>query len=178
MAWLKSPGARTGRTAFNAAHIRERRQCSLAAALELLHMEQSPNMHDALADAYDTARIAGVLDVAAGIADYEAITEQYGSLSCGPAVEAGHYDTFEDALADPRVTTAECPKCGAVMACTSFETPRFGKTSGLTACPDHPEHGVYSLRVRIAKDKAAGGFNARKQLYRATEAEKERWAKR
>ena len=52
------------------------------------------------------------------IADYEAITEQYGSLSCGPAVEAGHYDTFEDALADPRVTTAECPKCGAVMACT------------------------------------------------------------
>ena len=163
---------------FNAAHIRERRQCSLAAALELLHMEQSPNMHDALADAYDTARIAGVLDVAAGIADYETITEQYGSLSCGPAVEAGHYDTFEDALADPRVTTAECPKCGAVMACTSFETPRFGKTSGLTACPDHPEHGVYSLRVRIAKDKAAGGFNARKQLYRATEAEKERWAKR
>lgn len=161
---------------YNAQHIRERGQCSLAAALEKLGMEQSPNMHDALADAYDTARIACVLDVAGGIADYEAITDRYGSLSCGPAAEAGEYAASDEALADARVRTAACPKCGAVMECGAFDRVRFGKTSALTCCPAHPEHGVYSVRVKLVKKKDGEGFLAKKQLYRANDREKELWA--
>ncbi len=162
---------------YNAQHTHQRGQCSLAAALEQLGLEQSPNMHDALADAYDTARIACVLDVAGGIADYERVNDLYGPLSCGPAVEAGEYATPDEALADPRVNTAACPKCGAAMACRPFERPRFGKTSALTCCPDHPEHGVYSVRVRVMKKQEGEGFLVKKQLYRANEKELELWRK-
>ena len=161
---------------YNAQHVKQRGQCSLASALEQLGMEQSPNMHDALADAYDTARIACVLDVAGGIAQYERASDLYGPLSCGPAVETDGYETPEQALADARVCTAACPKCGAVMRCRPFERPRFGKTSALTCCPDDPAHGVYSVRVRLTKQES-GKFLVKKQLYRANEKELELWRK-
>lgn len=94
------------------------RQRSLEYAMDHFGIPQNLPAHDALNDAYFTARVAQSLDIVRGIREYnvgrvEALQDvTFGDAGIG---EEG-YPSIDAALADQKVTATACPLCAAPLS--------------------------------------------------------------
>ncbi len=144
------------------------RQRSLEYAMEYFDLPQNLPAHDALNDAYFTARVAQKLDLARGIAEYttgkpDALQDiTYGEADIG---QRG-FESIEEALADSAVKTDICPLCGADVESDG----RILHTKGhryqrLFRCS---QHGDFSAYLRPARNFDET-WRIRKCVNRATE---------
>ena len=144
------------------------KQRSLEYAMEVFGVEQNLPAHDALNDAYFTARVAAKLDIAKGIAGYGRRT--------GPNLEdteLGNADTGEegfaeigDLLASPAVAQPACPLCRKPLSLLDRTLHSKGqKYTVLVGCESH---GKMLMNLKLHRN-----FNetwrCRKTLTEATE---------
>ncbi|MGN1018299.1 MAG: exonuclease domain-containing protein, partial [Oscillospiraceae bacterium] len=105
----------------------DKNQKSLATAMEHFEIEQTRIAHDALGDAYNTALICSKLNMAEGLAQYDAAartlatrSRKESSADNGPeALEHlvfPGYVSKSDAFADEELTKICCPKCGSDLS--------------------------------------------------------------
>lgn len=99
----------------------ENKQRSLEYAMEYFDIPQTLPAHDALNDAYFTALVAGHLDVAGGIRDYNKFRGEILETDVIGDADAGDdgYVTISEMLDDECVSRPMCPVCHAVLKQTS-----------------------------------------------------------
>lgn len=143
---------------FNVQTNGDRNQKSLKTAMEHYEIEQTRIAHDALGDAYNTARVCARLDMVAGIEQYATAVEVLAARvvkdpqanQTGPAplsrASFSSYDTRADAFANAEVVTAYCPDCGTKLTNTRWVNQGDKRYMTLASCK---EHGKYLLRVRF-----------------------------
>ena len=136
----------------------EHRQYSLVDALTYFNIEQNRTVHDALNDAYYTAKICGCLDISKGIAEH---------------IELEHINTNqkqsfinkEDALTDDKVNEICCPICGTSMTYERWIRQNGNKMIALASCV---EHGDFFARIKLIRQND-NTIRVSKMIYKATE---------
>ncbi len=128
------------------------RQRSLEYAMEHFSLPQNLPAHDALNDAYFTARVAQKLDIARGIREYavghnDALQDiTYGESDIG---QEG-YVSAEAALSDTAVSVTACPLCGAAVEYEGRKIHTKGQRyQSLVHCA---EHGDFFVCLRPARN--------------------------
>ncbi len=157
---------------FNAQTDGVNRQRSLEYAMELFSIEQNLPAHDALNDAYFTAKVAAKLDIAKGIAE--------AGKPCGPYLEdteIGNADTGEtgygeisELLSCRCVTQPRCPLCEGEMK--ALDKTLHSKGQRYTVLLGCEEHGEMLMGLKLHKN-INGTWRARKTLTPATPEEVE-----
>lgn len=144
----------------------EHAQHSLHSAVEHFSIPEDDPAHDALNDAYYTARIAQRLDLEAGLREYQNHLSVW--MSHVPIAEEEH-GPFSDKLAALRnraVRGVSCPDCGKQLV-----TPRWISLGGSkkivrAVCP---EHGGFLYRM-LFLSMGRKGYQVKKEAYRADDA--------
>lgn len=141
---------------FNNQTNGDNRQRSLTDALKYFNIEQIKEAHDALNDAYYTAKICGYLDLTRGIAEY---------------IEPEHFNVKQEhclknkgeALPD-RIREITCPICRKPIMYERWIKPSGSKMITLANCS---EHGDFYARIKLTKISEDKTYVS-KMLYRAT----------
>ena len=155
----------------------DKNQKSLADAMEHFEIEQTRIAHDALGDAYHTAKVCEHLDMVDGIKNYDKagkiLAERMASAIPVPdnpeAPEAlfhDYYDGYESkatAFSDPRISTLNCPVCAQKMHSLKWINQGDGRYMNIYSCDDH---GKYLLRIKFKKG-ADNLLAANRLLYKA-----------
>ncbi len=133
-------------------------QKSLSFALEQLQLPMDAPFHDALNDAYATARICQKLDIERGIREYYTRSflpeNQLHQDALGHQMSA--YMTFsgpatrEQLMREPSARLLFCPVCGRELEPESCEQTSEDASNVWTACP---EHGRFLFKVRLKSMK-------------------------
>ncbi len=145
-------------------------QVSLEKALEHFGMVPEQAFHNALNDAYYTARVLQRLDMEKGIA-------QYGTDLYGPgfvaAASTGHYHSESALLESVEAAGLCCPSCGGALhwhtkgAGTPFVPRRAGRSSAIAHC----EHcGFFKVDLQL-RPLTEGRWCAKRVLCRQTDKE-------
>ena len=144
---------------FNMQTEGDSNQKSLAAAMEHFGIEQTRVAHDALGDAYNTALVCSRLNMAEGLAGYEAAMHRLSTRSAkqkdapaeeGPApvehLTFTGYLNRNEAFADEALSEIKCPVCGSVMETRRWVNQGDRRYMTIAVCP---EHGNYLARVKL-----------------------------
>lgn len=166
--WI--PKAYNVQVVFDDQITKEGRQVSLSYAMEKIG-EAALEAHDALNDAINTAHICQHLDMAKGLAEYEALKERIergGSIKeRSPATKA--YAAREEALSDPKLTGFFCPCCGARIECSDFSRQSLNTYIGIAECENGDEMFV---RIKLTKWRD-GAFSAARIICQMDEDNRE-----
>ena len=144
------------------------RQRSLEYAMEHFGIVQTLPAHDALNDAYFTARVAAKLDIAAGIASYTARRGQFLEETDIGNADAGDtgYDDLRTLLAHPAISHPVCPLCGEACETTRLLHSKGQRYTCLMTCKTH---GQMMLTAKLQHN-----FNETLRLHKSvTEADEE-----
>ncbi len=159
---------------FNEQITQEKRQWSLAGAMELLGIPQQNRAHDALNDALNTTEIVRALDLARGIREYGANLMDKEGGSCLRSQRYGGYATRSEALDDERLRLTTCPVCGQVMEGNGWLSQGRNREIALFRCP---QHGEFMAKLRV-KRLSEGNFSAKAMLFVLDDEAKARYLER
>jgi inhibitor of KinA sporulation pathway (predicted exonuclease) len=134
-------------------------QKSLDAAMAHFEIEQTRVAHDALGDAYNTARVCSHLDMENGLKTYAEAMHRL-SIKAARAAENAESDAPEPvehlnftgyvnrnaAFADEALSVVKCPVCGKPMETQRWVNQGNRRYMTLVVCP---EHGSYLARVKL-----------------------------
>ncbi len=132
----------------------EKRQFSLADAMNQLHITTEKPAHDALNDALSTAAVCGKLDLDAGIAHYNDPIEK--KTFEGPLFEGlprTIYPSYEEMAKSEFEEPVYCPDCGTQMHLGKWVRRSPGKRITMASCNCGAE---YLLKVRWKMDADSG----------------------
>ncbi len=152
-------------------------QKSLSTAIEHFGIKASEPMHDALNDAYYTARVAEHLDVINGIAELRARARRRAILNEDHPLMCesyGAYRTRRDAFAEKTIAEVRCPTCGEI--CTDrrkWVAEGNDKYITLASCE---EHGKYIIRLVL--EKSDGVYKVSKLIFEAGDGAEAHYDKR
>lgn len=143
--WL--PRSYNAQCIFNQQTENKGRQYSIDFAVDYFGIEAVRDRHDALNDAYYTAKILSKLDVAAGMAAYDERSLYISNISRSDSIGTTFdgYATCADAVRDKRIIRTKCPDCAAALA-----------MSPLSKCGDEfisvgkcLRHGDFLVKFRV-----------------------------
>ena len=145
--------------------------------MEHFEIEQTRIAHDALGDAYNTALICSMLNMAEGLAQYDAAartlatrSRKESSADNGPeALEHlvfPGYVSKSDACADEELTKICCPKCGSDLSAQRWINQGDQRYMNIFTCP---EHGAFLVRAKFRKNTEDNTWSANKLVYEADE---------
>ena len=154
-------------------------QKSLDAAMAHFEIEQTRVAHDALGDAYNTARVCSHLDMENGLKTYAEAMHRL-SIKAARAAENAESDAPEPvehlnftgyvnrnaAFADEALSVVKCPVCGKAMETQRWVNQGNRRYMTLAVCP---EHGSYLARVKLRQTDDEL-WAANRILYQADEA--------
>lgn len=135
---------------FSTVYLKERTQKSLSFAMEYFQIgeQEEKQLHDALDDAYYTARIFLHHDVPACLEAYP-LTSDFASLCMELSdLEYGAFYSKKRAMADKAVSRVLCPECGSVLKKHDTWLSLNGKYVCVASCE---EHGEFVSRVKLNK---------------------------
>ena len=112
----------------------EKRQCSLADALQKLGITETEPAHDALNDALNTAQICARLPLSDAIAHYEEPVTLKTVPSERPAGEETEYESCEDMFRQNDKPIAPCPACGEPVQFGKWVRRSAGRRSTMAQC--------------------------------------------
>ena len=166
---------------FNAQTDGSTSQKALKTAMEIFEIEPSRPAHDALGDAYHTALICAMLNLAQGIAQYDQALKSHengfhGAELPGCIARKVFYD-FADKRAALSAMTGEenkCPTCGRQMLGSRWFAQPGHRYMDLATCP---EHGKFLIRVRLS-DQPDGLTRVSRLTYEATSEAAAAYARR
>jgi len=165
MAWI--PATYNLQNIFNQQITGEKRQWSLAGAMEKLGIPQENRAHDALNDAVNTAAIVRALDMERGIAEYAAdVLDKEGE-----AIRSQRFTGYpgrKEAITDERLRIVTCPVCSQIMEGAGWLPLGRQRELAFFLCP---EHGEFMVRLRF-KRLRDGSYHAKSQLFTADETVK------
>lgn len=130
---------------FGAQIAGESRQFALETAMEKFGLEQTLVLHDALADAMNTASIAARLDLKKGVKEEIERIEKEKRYN----LEWRHFTTVRAALAAALKDQPACPECGKALGREKIQIPRATRAY-LATCP---KHGEFLYRVKVSREK-------------------------
>ena len=159
---------------FNEQITQQKRQWSLAGAMELLGIPQQNRAHDALNDALHTAAIVRELDLKRGIREYGSDLLEKEGGSCLRSQRFGGYTSRGEALQDERLRLVTCPVCGQIMEGGDWLPQGRNRESALFCCP---EHGEFMAKLRV-KRLSEGNFSAKAMLFALDAEAKARYMER
>lgn len=152
-------------------------QVSLEKAMEHFGIKQTRQAHDALGDAYNTAKVCSLLDMPAGfhnsgraaqsLSSVKPAAQENGQDSSGALL----HDSFENveskaaAFADPKIASLTCPDCGKEMSRLRWVNQGDGRYMNIYECPDC---GKFLMRIRFRKGDG-NLMTANRLVYRADE---------
>lgn len=148
---------------FDSQITKEKRQCSLTYAMEVLN-EPPFIAHDALNDALSTACVCSHLDMEAGIRDYEDIVRSPKL----PTIKKT-FNSISEIKHDHEVCSLVCPSCKKIIACEQWVFARRGRLIGKIDC-DCGER--YIARLICIKNKD-GSFRVARKIAERTEEDEE-----
>ena len=162
---------------FNVQTGGDKNQRSLADAMEYFGIEQTRVAHDALGDAYNTAKICEHLDVKEGIRTYADADRILSSrMTVLPPVPEtsdgkepilhdsfGNFESKAAAFSSEDVSSLTCPVCSSKMQPSKWLNQGDGRYMNIYSCP---EHGKYLLRVKFKKG-TDNRLTANRVLYEA-----------
>jgi len=139
-----------------------RNQTGLSTAMEHFEIEQTRIAHDALGDAYNTAKVCSKLDLELGIENYEAASKVLATRMCsdqegGKAADAVEHRAFtgyierNDAFADKLISSPLCPVCGEHLKCGRWVNQGDKRYMTLCECRTHGKFLV-RMKFRSAED--------------------------
>lgn len=144
----------------------EKRQCSLADALNTLGITETYPAHDALNDAWNTAKICAHLPLQEAILHYEepvALRQPADALPLGEPLE---YATVEDMLHAHEKPIAPCPACGQPVQFGKWVRRSSGRRSTMALC-GCGQATVMKLRWKDS-DAEDGSITAFRQVTKAS----------
>ncbi len=149
-------------------------QRSLEYAMEQFGLTQNLPAHDALNDAYFTAKVAQKLDLVGGVRDYGPRAEKllidatYGDSDIGGI----GYETAEEALQSEEAAVPPCPLCGTALSVLGRNLHGRGhRYQTLCECE---KDGAFLLTLRLTQN-FDGSFRFRKTATVADPAECEQY---
>ena len=152
-------------------------QKSLSTAIEHFGIDASEPMHDALNDAYYTAKVAAHLDIVNGIAELRArarrraIMNEDRPLMCE---SYGTYRTRREAFAERAISDVRCPFCGVICEDRKkWVSEGNDRYITLASCE---EHGKYIIRLNLEKDETA--YKVSKLIFEAGDGAAAHYEKR
>ncbi|MDD2955904.1 MAG: exonuclease domain-containing protein [Oscillospiraceae bacterium] len=134
---------------FNRQITGEKRQWALEAAMEKLELPLSLQSHDALNDALYTAQVCRALDMSRGMAEYEETLSTMRNPLSRLTADFEGYHTWDEPLADKRVTVIPCPWCQKPLPCGEWLIQGGGRRTAMAICE---EHGSLLVRLKIRRD--------------------------
>ena len=147
------------------------RQRSLEYAMEYFDLEQDLPAHDALNDAYFTARVAAKLDLERGIREYTPRQTALQDVSFGESdIGQKGFDSPEDVMGNADIALLKCPICARVLK--NERKPLHTKGHKYQTLGRCEEHGNLLFTWRLSRNFDET-WRARKLVERAT-AEDER----
>ncbi len=166
---------------FNAQTDGSSSQKALKTAMEIFGIEATRPAHDALGDAYHTARICAKLDLNRGVMEYGQAVKSHengfhGAELPGCIGRKVFYDYADKqaALAAMDGPENKCPTCGKQMTGTRWFAQPGRRYMDLAECP---EHGKFLIRIRLS-DQPDGKVRVSRLTYEATSEAAEAYARR
>lgn len=148
---------------------------SLESAAEQLSIDSTDvQFHDASCDAEITALIAGKIDTAKGISEYQTPIGELSDSDILSFEKVGGVVNLQKLRSDPRIRFTLCPLCKRPMEAKRIIPHSSGKK---IACLECPEHGKFLLRLRTHHVKEEI-FNVNKSLFPWTEDVERVWLDR
>ena len=132
------------------------------------------HFHDASCDADVTALIAGVIDTAKGISEYQTPIGELSDDDILSFEKIGGVVNLQKLRSDPRIRFTLCPECRRPLEAKRIIPHSSGKKLACLECPDH---GKYLLRLRTHHVKEET-FNVTKALFPWTEDVERIWLDR
>lgn len=152
---------------FNSQTDGQTSQRALKTAMEMLEIPPSRPAHDALGDAYHTAKILEKLNVPEGIGQYEALRQNFengfhGAQMPGCLGRRVYHglETKQQALEKLAGEENLCPVCGKRMTPEKWHGQRGSRYSTQARCQDH---GEFFIRVRLSPEES--GLRAVRLIY-------------
>ncbi len=150
-------------------------QKSLSTAMRHFDISPELRMHDALNDAYYTAKICEKLDIRKGIAEMirqaqeRPIQDEDSPAACE---FFGGFASRREVFSSAETAQVKCPVCGKACGMKKWVFEKNGKYISLAECEGH---GEYIARIKLSKQKD-GKFNVSKMVYDATGKSEEYYA--
>ena len=142
-------------------------QRSLKTAMDMLEIVPTRPAHDALGDAYHTAKVLEKLDLDRGVALYAKTCQDFedgfrGTELPGCLSRKVYHgvESKQKALAQMAGEENLCPECGRPMEAGRWYSQQGRRYMNLVKCPDH---GTFLLRIRLTEE--SGSFRVIKLLY-------------
>lgn len=141
-------------------------QHSLSSAMEFMGIEscESKHFHDALNDAYYTARIFLKMDILKcidsydGLSDFSAICRELNEPFFGP------YKSKAQAFGDAKINALVCPQCKSTLSSAHDWMNHNDKYVCTAVCPTH---GSFIAKLRFVK-QTDGTLKARRTIRNAS----------
>jgi len=130
----------------------EKKQCSLADALEKLQITDTYPPHDALNDALNTAQICSRLPLIDALAHYEDTVPLKPASDQRPAGEELSYGSYEEMMRANEKPILPCPACDSLLSFGKWVRRSAGRRSTMAVCSCGQ---AYSLKLRW-KDSVEG----------------------
>ena len=166
---------------FNAQTDGSTAQKALKTAMEIFGIEATRPAHDALGDAYHTARICARLDLKKGMQEYQQALKSHengfhGAELPGCIARKVFYDYADKRTALSAMAGEEniCPICQSRMLGSRWFAQPGHRYMDLATCP---EHGKFLIRVRLSQ-QADGLVRVSRLTYEATSEAAEAYARR
>ena len=133
---------------YNYQVSKENRQFSLESAMETLSISSNLPAHDAFNDAIYTARVAGKLDLANGIANYEELNGLlwYSMHSVKEVFKPNR--SMDKVLADPCLKKVTCPICGDLLLVDRFDPIDERNAESII----NTKHGPLSVKIKAMRN--------------------------
>ena len=133
---------------YNHQVSKENRQFSLETAMETLEISSNLPAHDAFNDAIYTARVAGKLDLAEGIARYDELNGLlwYSMHSVKEVFKPAR--SIDAVLSDPALKRLCCPICGDPLLIEGFNQTDERNAETIV----NTKHGPLSVKVKVLRN--------------------------
>lgn len=130
----------------------EKRQYSLADALEHFSISETYPAHDALNDALNTAMLCPHLQLDESVANYDSLFSAF-ETSDADTGEVIHYDTYDAMVQDNKFPDYPCPQCEKPLAFGKWVRRSPRKRLSIAKCNCGCE---FLLKLRWMEDESTG----------------------
>ena len=140
----------------------EHMQIALSTAAEKLDIPIDVQVHDAFNDAYLTFEVCRKLDMKKGLAEYAELAEGVSVPIVKDVIN--NVSAKKKMLADSRVTTVPCPKCGGKTTLREWLWGSARSCRNIASCP---EHGDFPVKLK-ANHSQGEVYSVTRSVYEAT----------